>query len=522
LLLLIAAVNVANLPLARATSRSREFAIRVAIGASRWDLVRQALLEGVVLAAAGGVAGLVLSIAASRVLQVAWPLGVLRPPTFHPDWRVFLFLAVVSFVTALLFCMAPALQASMTSLNEALKEGRGRLLGGGKGAVRNVLVVSEIAVACVLLIGAGLLLKSFARLMTMDPGFHAENVLTMSVALPGAKYKEDSQKAAFFKEAIEGLKALPGAVAAGAISDLPLGGANVNGDIEIVGRTFPRDRKPVADKIIVTPDYFRAIGMRLLRGRWFNELDGTKGHAAVIINEAMSREFWPNENPIGKLMKVQYPISDVQEIVGVVADVKSTDLAAKPTCQTYVPYPDLPAGSMSLVVRTTADPARITRETRQVIRAIDPEQPLAGIQTMQQVVSNSLGSRRMSAGIVGMIAFLALTLASIGIYGAVSYWVSQRTREIGIRNALGARHWDIVELVVGRAMLLVASGVAAGLAGSFVLTRYLSSLLFGVGAHDWATMAAVPVLLAAVALAACSIPALSATRVDPVVALRFE
>src|SRR5579872_785507 len=522
LLLLIAAVNVANLLLARATSRSREFAIRVAIGASRWNLIRQTLVESTVLAVGGGIAGLALSLAASRLLEAIWPAGVLKPPTFDPDWRVFVFLGAASLLTALLFGLAPAIQASMASMNEALKEGWGHLSAGGRGPIRNALVVSEIAVACVLLIGAGLLLKSFARLMSLDPGFHAENVLTMNVSLPSAKYKEASQREAFFDTALARMKALPGAIAAGAITDLPLDGGSVNGDIAIVGRAFPKDRQPVSDKIIVTPEYFRAIGMRLLRGRLFTELDGTKGRAVVIINEAMARQFWPNENPVGKQIKVQYSISDVQEIVGVVADVKSSDLADKPTYQTYLPYHDLPGGGMTLVVRTTEDAIRIIPEVRQIIRAIDPEQPLAAIKTMQEVVSDSLGTRRMSTGIVGTFAFFALALASIGIYGVVSYWVSQRTREIGIRSALGARQLDIFELVLSRGMLLVGCGIAAGLAGSFVMNRYLSSLLFGVSAHDWTTMAAVPVVLTLVALVACCVPARRASRVDPLVALRFE
>ncbi len=522
LLLLIAAVNVANLLLARATSRSREFAIRVAIGASRWDLIRQTMVESTVLAIAGGIAGLVLSLAASSLLAAVWPAGVPKPPTFDPDWRVFAFLAAASLLTALLFGLAPAIQASMASLNEALKQGWGHLSAGGRGPMRNALVVAEIAVACVLLIGAGLLLKSFAGLMSLDPGFHAENVLTMSLSLPAAKYKEPSQREAFFDLALSRMKTLPGAIAAGAITDLPLGGGNVNGDIEIVGRTFPKDRAPVTDKIVVTPEYFRAIGMRLLRGRWFTELDGTKGHAAVIINDAMARKFWPNDNPIGKQIKIQYSLSDVQEIVGVVADVKSSDLADAPTYQTYLPFHDLPGVSMTLVVRTTADPLRIVPEVRQIIRAIDPEQPLAAIKTMQEVVSDSLGTRKMSTGIVGTFAFFALALASIGIYGVVSYWVSQRTREIGIRNALGARQLDIFEMVLSRGMLLVGFGVVAGLVGSFALTRYLSSLLYGVSTHDWMTMAGVPIILTLVALVACCVPARRASRVDPVVALRFE
>ena len=522
LLLLIAGVNVANLLLALATARSREFAIRVAIGATRGDLMRQTMVESVVVAVAGGIAGLGLSLAAARLLEAFWPSRVLKPPTFDPDWRVLLLLAGISILTALLFGLAPAVQTSMLSLNEALKDGWGHLSGGARGRMRNVLVVSEIAVACLLLVGAGLLLKSFVRLMTLDPGFHAENVLTMSVSLPHAQYKENAQTQAFFEETLHRFQALPGAIAAGAIADLPLSGGNVNGDIEIVGRTFPKDGAPITDKIVVTPEYFRAIGMRLVRGRWFNELDGTKGHASVIINESMARRFWESADPIGKQLKVQYPLSEVQEIVGVVSDVKTADLALAPTYQTYIPYRDLPIPALTLVVRTTQDPLRVVPEVRQIIRAIDPEQPLADVKTMQQVVSDSLGSRRMSATIVGTFAFFALALASIGIYGVVSYWVSQRTREIGIRQALGARQLDVFELVVSRGMLLAGCGIAVGLAASFALTRYLSSLLFGVSAQDWMTMAIVPLILIAVAFLACWIPARRASRVDPMVALRFE
>jgi putative ABC transport system permease protein len=521
-LLLIAAVNVANLLLARSSSRAREFAIRVAIGASRWRLIRQTLIESVVLATAGGAAGLGLSLAMSKLLQVFWPAGVLKPQTFQPDWRVLLFLAVISFLTALLFGIAPAIQASMVALHEALKGGWGHPSSGARGRTRNVLVVSEIAVACVLLIGAGLLLKSFARLMAVDPGFHAENVLTMSVTLPAAKYKEDAQRQAFFDAALGRLRAMPGTLAAGAILNLPLSEGGMNGSVEIIGRTFPKDREPVTEKIIVTPEYFQAIGMRLLRGRWFTGQDGTKGHAAVIINEAMARQYWPHEDPIGKQMKIQLGISDVQEIVGVVADVKLDDLSAVPGNQTYLPYKDSPSDAMTLVVRTAADPLQIIPAVRRAIREIDSEQPIADVKTMQHVVSDSLGSRRISTGVVGAFAFFALLLASVGVYGVVSYWVSQRTREIGIRNAIGARRWDIFELVLSRGMLLVGGGVVAGLAASFILTRYLASLLFGVSTHDWMTMTAVPVVLAVIAFLACCIPARRASRIDPMVALRFE
>lgn len=521
-LLLMAAVNAANLLLARATSRAKEFAVRVAIGASRWRLLRQTVTESLVLAAAGGALGFAMAVGASRATEALWPQGVPRPQTYDLDWRVLVFVAGVALLSTLLFGLAPALQVSLTALNETLKDGWGHL-ASGRGRARSALVVSEIALACVLLIGAGLLLKSVWRLLQVDPGFHAENVLTMTVSLPDAKYQKASQREAFFDQVLARFRQLPGTSGAGAIVNLPLAGGGINGDISIVGRSFAKGQGPISEKIAVTPDYFRAMGMRLLRGRWFTEQDGTNGRYTVIINEAMARRFWPHEDPIGKRMDVQIgDVKDAQEIVGIVADVKLESLAEKVGYQTYIPYRQLPAGAMALVIRTTSDPAGIIPDVRKQILAVDPEQPVSNVKTMRQLVADSTAGSRMPAGIVGSFALFALILASIGIYGVVSYWVSQRTREIGIRSALGAQRRDILGLVIGRGMTLVAGGVLAGLAASLVVTRYAASLLYGVSTHDWAIMAAVSVLLAVVAFTACLAPAKRAVRVDPVVALRFE
>ena len=522
-LLLIATVNVANLLLARATSRSREFAIRAAIGASRWRIVRQALMESVVLASGGAVLGLALSAALTRLLAVWWPSGFPKPGTWQPDWRVLAFLCGVSLVSAVVFGLAPAVQVSMTAVTDALKQGAGNVPAGARGRARSALVISEVAVACVLLIGSGLLLKSFWRLMQVDPGFRAENVLTMSVALPQAKYPKPGQRQEFFDEVLRRLRAMPGTIAAGAILNLPLAGGGMNGDFAIAGRSFPKNQEPVAEKICVTPDYFRTMGMRLERGRWFTEQDGTPGRYVAIVNEALAREFFPHEDPVGKRIDVQVgDVAEMQEIVGVVADVHIDGLDAAAGYQTYVPYKQLPSNGMILAIRTAADPAAIAAEARRQVLAVDREQPVSNVKTMRQVVSDSVAGRRMSAAVVAAFAFFALVLACIGIYGVVSYWVTQRTREIGIRGALGARRGDIFSLVLGQGMMLAGCGLAAGVAASLLVTRYLGTLLFGVSARDATILTAVPVVLAVVALAACAIPARRASRIHPLLALRFE
>ena len=522
LLMLIATGNVANLLLARATSRGREFAIRLAIGAGRWQLIRQTLAESVCVVFAGSVLGLVFSLWAGRALQKLWPEEMLHPRDFDPDWRVLLFLIAVSFLTAVLCGIGPAFKVSIGSLSDRLRDGWGHF-AGGRNRGRSILVASQIAVACVLLSGASLLLTSFWHVLQVDPGFNPENVLSMSVSLPPARYKENTPRIAFVENVLDRLRALPGTTSVAAGNSVPLSGSNMNGDFAIPGRPpFPQNEQPVTEKHVITADYFPALGVRLLRGRFFTSEDGGLDRHVVIINDAMAKKFWPNQDPIGKQMDIHFGPKGPQEIVGVVASLKLDSLDRPTRYEAYVPYRQAPVPYISIVIRATSEPSRLASAARSQVFAVDPEEPVADVNTMEEIVNTSLAGRRLSMVIVGAFAMFALLLATIGIYGVVSYWVSQRTREIGIRSALGARRRDIFELVIGRGMILAAGGAMLGVLVSFMLTRYMASLLFGVSPHDWLTMTGVPVLLALVALVACCLPARRASRVDPMVALRFE
>ena len=522
-LLLIATANVANILLARASARAKEFAIRAALGAGRGRLISQTLSESLLLSSLGGIGGFLLALWGSELLRLAWPASIPRPQSFAIDWRVLAFLVFASLLSGALFGLAPALQISLSGLNETLKDGWSQPSGSARSRLRSALVVSQIAVAALLLVGSGLLLRSFARILAVDPGFHAENVLTMDISLPSSKYKEDAQQIAFYDNLIGRIRNLPGTLSAGAIINLPLDGGGMNGDFQIQGRTFPPNQLPLSEKSIVTADYFRAMGVRLLRGRWFTEQDGRDAHTVAIIDESLARRFWPNQDPIGQHLDIQ--LSDKpnwQEIVGVVADVKGDALDASTTSEIYVPHPQTPTGSMTLVIRSTAEPGTLAAAVRLRVAEVDKEQPIFNVRTMQDVVSNSLSGRRMSTILLAAFAGCAMLLASIGIYGVVSYWVAQRTREIGIRSALGARQSDILRMVLGHGMLLAAVGTGIGLAASLALTRFLATLLFDVSSHDEVAMASAAAALIGVALLACYIPARRAAKVDPLTALRFE
>jgi putative ABC transport system permease protein len=524
LLLLIACANVANLLLARASARGKEFAIRVALGAGRWRLLRQTLTESLLLSSLGAVGGFLLALWGMSLVQQTWPTSLPRPDKFGIDWRVFIFLLAVSAASGILFGLAPVLQISTASLAGFLKDGWGAASGAGShNRIRRALVAAEVAVASVLSIGAGLLIQSLWRVMQVDAGFHPENVLSMSLSLPASRYKEDRQLIAFYDDLMERLHSLPATVAAGAIVNLPLGGGGMNGDFRVDGRTFPQNQEPIAEKYIVTPDYFRAMGVSLLRGRLFSERDGRNGHNVIIVSQSVARKFWPDEDPIGK--RIDMGLGDMkgwQEVVGVVPDVKREGLDQAAGMELYVPYSQVPVTAMTLVIRSTMEVGGLAAAARAQVLAIDKDQPVYAVRTMREVVSDSLSGRRASTGLLGTFAGLALLLASIGIYGVVSNWVAQRTREIGIRSALGANPRDIAALVLGRAMLTVSIGMAVGLIASLALTRFLSSQLFEVKPHDAWTMTSVPVVLGLVAIVACYFPTRRATRVDPITALRFE
>ncbi|MFL6333867.1 MAG: ABC transporter permease [Pyrinomonadaceae bacterium] len=526
LLLLIACANVANLLLARASGRRREIALRLALGASRARIARQMLTEGVLLSLAGGALGAALSVWLTDLLVALAPADTPRLAEASADWRVLLFAVGASVLTGIAFGLAPAWQASRYDLNEPLKEG-GRGLSGSRSRLRSGLVVAEVALSLLLLAGAGLLVKSFTRLQAVDPGFDPEGVITMRVSLPGARYKEPARRAEFFAALTERVKAVPGVESAGATIALPLNGSNYQ-----IGRGFIREGRPEtpeedtdASYSVVTPGYFRAMRIPLRAGRVFDERDRMESAKVVVINEAFARKAFPGEDPLGKRIHIWRDEKFLREVVGVVGDTKPWLLDAQEAAlQMYVPHPqDAEWAGLSLVVRARgAEPGSLVGRVREEVRALDRELPVYDVKTLDKVVADSTAYRRVAMFLMAGFACSALLLAGVGLYGVVSYSVAQRTREIGVRLALGARGRDILGLVVRQGMLLTLAGLALGLACAFALTRLIAGLLYGVTATDPVVYLAVSLLLAAVALLACLVPARRATKVDPMVALRYE
>jgi putative ABC transport system permease protein len=526
LLLLIACANVANLTLVRAASRRREVAVRLALGASRMRVARQMLTESLLLALAGGAAGVGLSVWLTELLVALSPRNTPRLDETSLDARVLLFALGATLLTGLVFGLAPALQASKASLNEALKEGgRGVAEARGRGRGRGLLVVAEIAISLVLLVGAGLLVKSFLRLQQVNPGFDASHVLTMRVALPGARYPDANKKAEFYASLVERVKALPGVETAAATLSLPLNGSNYS-----VWRAFIREGRPLAPEesenaaySVVTPDYFRALRIPLVRGRAFTDRDDAGSAMVAVINEPLARKIFPGEDPVGKHITVWRDEKFPREIVGVVGEAKPQSLDSDSMLQVYVPErQDASWGGMSLLVRTQGDPEALTQAVRSEVRALDRNQPVYDVKTMSQVVADSTAYRRLAALLMAGFASVALLLACVGLYGVISYAVARRTHEIGIRMALGAQARDVLRLVLRQGGALVLAGVAVGVAAAFAATRALASMLYEVSATDATVYALVALLLSAVALLACLVPARRATKVDPMVALRYE
>ncbi len=521
LVLLIACANVANLLLARATARQKEIAIRTALGASRWRVVRQLLTESVLLAIAGGAVGLLLALWGTDLLLALAPLDLPRVKDVALDSRVIAFTLSVTLLTGIIFGLVPALQASRPNLNETLKEG-GRGTTGGHHRVRGSLVITEVALALVLLVGAGLLIRSFYRIQQVNPGFNIRNAMAVTVSLPGKKYPQPDQLVAFYTQLIERVSGLPGVVSAGATQSLPIQGDYLLG-FNIQGR--PPD-PPGEDKstnyYAVTPDYFKAMGIPLVRGRVFTDQDRKDTPRVAIINEEMAKKYFPDEDPIGKGINVTNGPETFREIVGIVRDVKQYGPAQPTTLQTYEPFLQNPFSGMTLVVRTEGNPTALTSAIRSQVLAIDKDQPIARTRPLEQVVSESVAKQRFAMLLLGTFGAVALVLAAVGLYGVMSYAVTQRTHELGIRMALGARTGDVLRLVVGQGMTLALVGVGIGLGGAFVLTRLMANLLFATGATDPLTFAGISVLLAGVALGACLVPARRAVKVDPMVALRYE
>ena len=525
--LLIACANVANLLLARAASRQRELALRAALGATRNRLMRQLLTESVLLALCGGLVGIAFAYWGVGLLKAFGPDNIPRLREISIDPRALLFTFAISLLTGVAFGLVPALQASRADVNDALKEGM-RGSTGGPSALRSVFVVAEVSLALVLLIGAGLMIRSFMRLHQVKTGFESDRVLTMRVQLPGAKYKEDQQRLAFFKQAQERVATLPGVKTVGSINFLPLSGMASNTAFNIVGRPeFPPGQEPSTEVRVISGAYFGAMAIPLLKGRLFDERDGPDSRV-TIINETMARKFFPNENPIGKQLAILWAPPEpgkpqpLDEIVGVVGDTRETALERDPNPAIYWPLDRESYGFMTLIIRSAIDPTQLVASVEREIRGIDPDQPVADVRTLDAVVAKSIARPRFDTMLLGIFAAVALVLASVGLYGVMNYSATQRTQEIGIRMALGAKTGDILRLVVGHGMKLTFAGIALGVIASLALTRVMSNLLFGITATDLPTFIGVSAVLTFVALLANYIPARRATRVNPVVALRYE
>lgn len=522
--LLIACANVANLLLARATARQKEIAVRTALGASRWRIVRQLLTESVLLSIVGGAIGLWLSIWLTKLLIALSPPNTPRFDEIAPDTRVLAFTLALTVITGLVFGLAPALQVSRPDLNEGLKEGLRSGASGHRNRLRSLLMVSEIALSFMLLVGAGLLIKSFIRLRDVSAGFNPDQVLAVRVSLPFAKYPQGEPRVQLLHQAVERLSLLPGVQSAGAVLSLPLGGDTFN-----VGRGYIREGRPATPEeadgaayLVATPDYFRTLQIPVVSGRAFTAQDTERTPKVLIVNETMARHLWPGESPIGRRITIWRDEEFPREIVGVVGDTKPS-LDADPGQQMYVPYAqDSGWTGMSLVIRTNGDPTNIAAAMRNEMRSLDKGIPVFNVRTMNDVLDTSVAPRRTPMLLLSAFAAIALLLAMIGIYGVTAYYVTQRTQEIGIRMALGAQMSDVLKLVLRSGMVLALIGIGAGLVGAFALTRLITTLLFGVNPTDVFTFVSVSLCLLVTALIACYLPARRATKVDPLIALRYE
>ncbi len=525
--LLIACANVANLLLARAAVRQKEIALRLALGASRSRLTRQFLTESVLLAMLGAGVGLVFAFAGLRILKTLIPDTIPHGDLIGLDPKVLGFTALVAVVTGLVFGLAPATQASNFSLNETLKEGGRDAASGSKGArVRGLLVIAEVAVSFVLLIGAGLLINSFLHLRNLDPGFRADHLLTAKIDLPELKYPDSEHRVPFLDDVLRRVTALPGVQSAAIAGNLPL---TYNGDSMYIAVEGIPDPPPDQQRDVIYraigPGYFSTMGISLTRGRDFTAQDTTETTYAVIVSEKLAQYFWPNQDPIGKRLKPGSTTSDLpwREVIGVVKDVRQNDFVAAPKMQMYFSYRQLKSlAPNALVVRTQVEPSSLSTALRNAVWEVDKDQPVSNIDTMEHIVAGAMARQRFSTMLLGIFATLALLLAAVGIYGVISYSVAQRTREIGIRMALGAQRSDVLKMTVKQALKLVVLGVAIGLVAALVLTRVMASLLFGISATDPVTFIIIPLVLMAVAMLASYIPSLRAAKVDPMVALRAQ
>lgn len=522
--LLIACANLATMLLARTSARERELAIRVALGAGRSRLVQQLLTESVLLALSGAALGVLLSLWALEFLKGIGARTIPRIGEVNVDPTVLIVTAAIAIGAGIIFGLSPGLAVAKPELTEALKEGgRGTTAGTQANRLRNAMIVAEIALALALLVGAGLLTKGFVRLQDVNPGFNPRNVLTAEVSLPEAKYASGQPVADFYAELVRQTQTLPGVEAAAVTMILPLSGTNNDSSFAIEGRDrVPGNVSPDEEIRVITPDYFKAFGVPLLAGRFFDQRDNSDVPKVVIINQALARKWFRGENPIGKRITQDDPAKPDPHwmtIVGVVGDVRHRGLDYSPAPEYYLPHAQLPYRVMTLAVRSDQAPRSLATAIRRLVQRLDPELPIANVRTLNQVISDSVAPRWLSVVLLGVFAAIALLLAAVGVYGVMSYLVVQRTHEIGVRMALGAQRGDVLQLVVGHALKLIGFGALIGLTLAFASTRALSSLLYKVSAFDLTTFVIVTVALSAIALLASYIPALRATRADPVIAL---
>jgi predicted permease len=526
--LFIASANVANMLLVRAISRQKEIAVRIALGARRSRIVRQLLTESLLLALIGGALGFLVSLWGIALLVGFSPADMPRIKEVTIDGRVFGFTVAVSLLTGVVFGLVPALQASRPNLNEMLKEGgRSAIAGSGRQRTRSLLVVTEIALSLVLLVGAGLLVRSFLRLQSVSPGFNAEHVLTMQLDLSGPNFKTGTQVRAFQSQLLERARQLPGVLSASTRSFVPIAPDAPFAYLlfSIDGMPVEPGNRPVAFQNSVSPDYFKTMMIPVVRGREFNDRDVKESQKVAVINETLARKYFSGEDPIGKRVTTDdepYSAESWLTIVGIVGDTKPRSLESEPAAEMYMPFSQATQPFLALMIRTAGDPGSVASAVRSQVLEMDKNQPVYGIRTLDTILSESVAAPRFRTLLMGIFAGVALILAAVGIYGVISYSVTQRTHEIGIRMALGATRSDVLRLVVGQGLTVALIGVTIGIIASILLTRLLSGLLFGVSATDMPTFVSASVLLTMVALAACYLPARRATKVDPMVALRYE
>jgi len=523
LVLLIACANIANLLMARATTRQKDIAIRIGLGAGRRRLIQQLLIESLLLSLFGGAMGLIFAYGGLKVLTSVGPTNIPRLSEVTIDARVLAFTLVISLLTGVIFGLIPALQATKPEINEWLKDGQRSASGGPGGKrARSWLVVTEMALALILLIGAGLLIKSFLILWQVEPGFNPHNVITMAISPSPPKYNTQRDFVILCQRVLEQVKSTPGVDAVGVVNQLPFSGRNLGLNFTVGGQppVKPEDTAS-ANFRLVSPGYLQAMGIPLKRGRDFNDHDRRDSTPVALINETLAKHYFANEDPIGKQLNIEGQQAP-REIVGIIGDVKQIKLDAEVKSEIYVPFFQIAVPAMNIVVRTTTDPGSMTSAVLRQISRVDPDQPVYQVKTMDEYLGESMAQRRLSTVLLGVFAALALILAALGVYGMMSYLVSQRTREIGVRMALGARQLDILKLVVRHGMWLSILGIAVGVAAALLLTRIMTSSLYGISASDPLTYVGISALLALIALLACLIPARRALKVDPIIALRYE